>query len=52
MNGWNNISNPAIIGAWPLAEDVAGQIVYRWDADAAGYSPASEFYICVYQRKL
>ena len=35
-----------------VAENVAGQIVYRWDSDAAGYSPASEFYICVYQRKL
>jgi hypothetical protein len=35
-----------------VAENVAGQIVYRWNSDAAGYSPASEFYICVYQRKL
>ena len=35
-----------------VAENVNGQIVYRWDSDAAGYSPASEFYICVYQRKL
>src|SRR5438552_5536702 len=34
-----------------VAENVAGQIVYRWDADAAGYSPASKFYISVYQRK-
>ena len=30
-----------------VAENVAGQIVYRWDADAAGYSPTSEFSICV-----
>ena len=35
-----------------VAENVNGQIVYRWDSDAADYSPASEFYICVYQRKL
>jgi hypothetical protein len=35
-----------------VAENVASQIVYRWNSDAAGYSPASEFYICVYQRKL
>src|SRR5439155_7748683 len=35
-----------------VAENVKGQIVYRWNSDAAGYSPASEFYICVYQRKL
>jgi hypothetical protein len=35
-----------------VSENVAGQIVYRWDSDAADYSPASEFYICVYQRKL
>jgi 4-amino-4-deoxy-L-arabinose transferase-like glycosyltransferase len=35
-----------------VAENVAGQIVYRWNSDSAGYSPASEFYICVYQRKL
>jgi hypothetical protein len=34
-----------------MAENVAGQIVYRWDTQAAGYSPASEFYISVYQRK-
>ncbi|PYJ24366.1 MAG: hypothetical protein DME89_13895 [Verrucomicrobia bacterium] len=34
-----------------VAENVAGQIVYRWDANAAGYSPASKFYISVYQRK-
>ena len=34
-----------------VAENVAGKIVYRWDSDAVGYSPASEFYICVYQRK-
>jgi len=34
-----------------VAENVAGQIVYRWDADAAGNSPASAFYISVYQRK-
>jgi dolichyl-phosphate-mannose-protein mannosyltransferase len=35
-----------------VAEDVDGKIVYRWDLDAAGYSPASERHICVYQRKL
>ena len=35
-----------------VAENVDGQIVYRWNSDAADYSPASEFYICVYQRKL
>jgi hypothetical protein len=35
-----------------VAENVAGQIVYRWNSDAAGYSPASEFYVFVYQRKL
>lgn len=35
-----------------VAENVKGQIVYRWDSDAADYSPASEFYICVYQRNL
>jgi len=35
-----------------VAENVNGQIVYRWNSDAAGYSPASESYICVYQRKL
>jgi hypothetical protein len=35
-----------------VAENVAGQIIYRWDSDAASYSPTSEFYICVYQRKL
>ncbi len=35
-----------------VAEDVNGKIVYRWNSDAAGYSPASEFYICVYQRNL
>ena len=35
-----------------VAENTAGEIVYRWNSDAAGYSPASEFYICVYQRKL
>jgi len=35
-----------------VAENVNGQIVYRWNSDAAGYSPATEFYICVYQRKL
>ncbi len=35
-----------------VAENVAGQIVYRWNSDAAGYSPASEFYVCLYQRKL
>jgi hypothetical protein len=34
-----------------VAENVAGQIVYRWELDAAGNSPASEFYINVYQRK-
>jgi hypothetical protein len=34
-----------------MAENVAGQIVYRWDADAAGNSPVSAFYISVYQRK-
>jgi len=34
-----------------VAENVAGQIVYRWDANAAGYSPASKFYISIYQRK-
>jgi hypothetical protein len=35
-----------------VAENVAGQIVYRWELEATGYSPASEVYICVYQRKL
>lgn len=35
-----------------VAENVSGQIVYRWDSDAADYSPPSESYICVYQRKL
>ena len=35
-----------------VAENVAGQIVYRWNSDAADYTPASEFYVCVYQRKL
>jgi hypothetical protein len=35
-----------------VAENVAGQIVYRWELEATGYSPASEGYICVYQRKL
>jgi hypothetical protein len=35
-----------------VAENVAGKIVYRWDSDATGYSPAADFYICVYQRKL
>lgn len=34
-----------------VAENVAGQIVYRWELEAAGYSPASEVYICVYRRK-
>ena len=34
-----------------VAENVAGQIVYSWELEAAGYSPASEFYISVYQRK-
>jgi len=35
-----------------VAESVRGQVVYRWDSDAAGYSPTSDSYICVYQRKL
>jgi 4-amino-4-deoxy-L-arabinose transferase-like glycosyltransferase len=35
-----------------VAENVNGKIVYRWNSDAAGYSPASESYICVYQRNL
>jgi hypothetical protein len=35
-----------------VAENVAGKIVYRWDSDAAGYSPSGENYICVYQRNL
>ena len=35
-----------------VAENVKGQIVYRWNSDAADYSPVSEPYICVYQRKL
>jgi hypothetical protein len=35
-----------------VAENIAGQIVYRWNSDAADYSPAAESYICVYQRKL
>jgi Dolichyl-phosphate-mannose-protein mannosyltransferase len=35
-----------------VAENVKGQIVYLWDSDAAGYSPTSEFYICLYQRNL
>ena len=35
-----------------VAENINGKIVYRWDSDAADYSPASESYICVYQRKL
>lgn len=35
-----------------VAENVNGQIVYRWNSDAAGYSPAGEIYICVYQRNL
>ena len=35
-----------------VAENVNGQIVYRWESDASDYSPVSEFYICVYQRNL
>ena len=35
-----------------VAENVKGQVVYRWNSDAAGYSPTSEFYVCVYQRNL
>ena len=35
-----------------VSEDVKGQVVYRWDSDAAGYSPTSEFHMCLYQRKL
>jgi hypothetical protein len=34
-----------------VAENVAGQIVYRWELEAAAYSPASEVYISVYRRK-
>src|SRR5262249_37180802 len=35
-----------------VAENVKGQIVYRWNSDAVDYSPTSEFYMCVYQRNL
>jgi hypothetical protein len=35
-----------------VAEDVNSQVVYRWESDATGHSPASEFYICLYQRNL
>jgi hypothetical protein len=35
-----------------VAENVKGQIIYRWDSDAAGYSPTAEYYMYVYQRNL
>ena len=35
-----------------VAEHVKGQIAYRWDSDAAGYSSTSDYYISVYQREL
>ena len=35
-----------------VAENVKGQIIYRWDSDAAGYSPTAEYYVYVYQRNL
>jgi hypothetical protein len=35
-----------------VSEDINGQVVYRWDSDAAGYSPTSEFHMCLYQRNL
>lgn len=35
-----------------VAENVKGQMVYRWNSDAANYSPTSEYYICLYQRNL
>jgi hypothetical protein len=35
-----------------VAGNVNGQVVYRWESDAAGHSPGSEFYIYVYQRNL
>jgi len=35
-----------------VAENVKGQIIYRWDSDAAGYSHTAEYYMYVYQRNL
>jgi hypothetical protein len=35
-----------------VAENVKSEIVYRWDSDAAGYSPNWASYVCVYRRKL
>jgi hypothetical protein len=35
-----------------VAENVKGQIVYRWESDAADYLPTSEFHMCLYQRNL
>jgi len=35
-----------------VAENAKGQIVYRWDSDAAGYLPTGEYYMYVYQRNL
>jgi hypothetical protein len=34
-----------------VAENAAGRIVYCWELETAGNSPASEVYICVYWRK-
>jgi hypothetical protein len=35
-----------------VAENIAGEIVYRWNSDAADHSPPPGPYICVYQRGL
>ena len=35
-----------------VAENVKGEVVYRWESDAADYSPTSEFHMCLYQRNL